>query len=68
MEAAALLRAAAPFADPNRLIIELADASLGRHGALVAALDSMGESDWMRGVKSFTLPRSLHGFDPSRAA
>jgi predicted protein tyrosine phosphatase len=68
MEAAALLRAAAPFADPNRLIIELADVSLGRNGALVAALDSMGESDWLRGVKSFTLPRSLHGFDPSRAA
>lgn len=58
-EAAALLRKTAPFVDPNRLVIELADVSLNRDGALIDALDTMGESDWMEGPKSFTLPRSL---------
>jgi predicted protein tyrosine phosphatase len=60
-EAAALMRSAAPFADPNRRLITVADAFLGRGGALVAALDSMGESEWLKDVRTFNLPRTLNG-------
>ena len=38
------LRAAAPHAMPNRLIIELADAVLGLEGALISARQSMGDA------------------------
>jgi predicted protein tyrosine phosphatase len=58
-EAASLLRAAAPFADPNRRLIEVADQVLARDGALVKALESMGESEWLKDVRAFELPRSL---------
>ncbi len=40
--AAVALRKAAPYARPNRLLIELSDNLLGRGGRLVAALDAMG--------------------------
>ena len=43
-EAALRLRAAAPHAQPNRRMIELADARLGRDGRLIAALAAMGEA------------------------
>lgn len=43
-EAAQRLRQAAPHAQPNRRLIELADARLGRNGRLVAALAEMGEA------------------------
>lgn len=43
-EAAHRLREAAPHAQPNRRIIELADARLGRGGRLIAALAAMGEA------------------------
>ena len=42
LEAAHLLRRAAPFAQPNSLLIALADRILGREGRLVAAHRSMG--------------------------
>ena len=58
-EAAHLLRAASPFASPNRLLVSLADQVLGRNGALVAALDAMGEPDWSRDFQAFLLPRQL---------
>ncbi len=41
-EAALRLREAAPHAQPNRRMIELADTRLGRDGRLVAALAAMG--------------------------
>ena len=43
-EAALRLRTAAPHAQPNRRMIELADARLGRDGRLIASLAAMGEA------------------------
>ena len=57
-EAAALLRKAAPFACPNRLLVRLADDALGRGGALVAALDSIGPPE-SSSFAPFFLPRML---------
>ena len=45
VEAALRLRQAAPHAQPNRRIVELADRLLGRRGRLLAALDTMGAAD-----------------------
>ena len=42
LEAARTLREAAPHAQPNSLIIALADRLLGRNGRLIAARDAMG--------------------------
>ena len=39
---AAELRAAAPFATPNPLVVALADSLLGRDGAMVAAIAAIG--------------------------
>ncbi len=36
------LRARAPHAQPNRLIVRLADEALGRSGAMVRAIDAIG--------------------------
>jgi predicted protein tyrosine phosphatase len=36
------IRAASPIAQPNRLIVSLADRALGRDGRMVRALDEMG--------------------------
>jgi predicted protein tyrosine phosphatase len=58
-EAATRLRAAAPFADPNRLMIELADELLDRRGKLVAGLASMGPPDLSKDFGLFSVPRSL---------
>lgn len=58
-DVAQLLRSAAPFAAPNRLMIQLADEVLERRGSLVAALASMGSADLSRGFAMVDLPRSL---------
>jgi len=58
-DAAHVLREASPFASPNRLLVAIADEVLGRKGALVAALDAMGEPDWSRDFEAFLLPRQL---------
>ncbi len=58
--AALTLREAAPYAQPNRLLIELSDDLLGRGGLLVAALETMGpasSADPERGL--LELPRSV---------
>jgi len=39
---AVVLRARAPHAQPNRLIVRLADEALGRGGAMVRAIDAIG--------------------------
>lgn len=39
---AQILRERAPHAQPNRLIVRLADQALGRDGAMVRAIDSIG--------------------------
>jgi predicted protein tyrosine phosphatase len=59
-EAALLLRGAAPFADPNRLMIEIADDVLGRGGRLVAARDAMAPAV-IADFGCFALPRFLDG-------
>lgn len=47
-EIARALRAAAPYATPNRLLVSLADERLGRGGRMIAAVAAMG-----RGVDTF---------------
>jgi predicted protein tyrosine phosphatase len=42
IEIARAMRARAPHAQPNRLIISYADEALGRGGRMIAALNSMG--------------------------
>jgi predicted protein tyrosine phosphatase len=41
-EIARILRERAPHAQPNRLIVRLADEALGRRGAMIRAVDAMG--------------------------
>ena len=57
-EAAALLREAAPFALPNELLVQIADIALERRGALLDALESMGNPRSLD-IKPFYLPRLL---------
>jgi len=45
MAIARQIRRASPSALPNRLIVSLADAALGRNGRMVKALDVMGPGD-----------------------
>lgn len=40
---AALLRKASPTASPNRLMVRLGDAALGRQGRMIAAIGAIGE-------------------------
>jgi predicted protein tyrosine phosphatase len=47
-EIAQALRAAAPYATPNRLLVSLADAALGREGRMSAAITEIG-----RGADAF---------------
>ena len=42
MTIARQIRAASPIANPNRLIVSLADKALGREGRMLRALDEMG--------------------------
>ncbi len=58
--AADALRVAAPYAQPNRLLIELADDLLGRAGRLVAALEAMGPASTAQPENGLLeLPRSV---------
>ena len=41
-EIADVLRARAPHAQPNKLLVRLADEALGRNGAMVRAIDAIG--------------------------
>jgi predicted protein tyrosine phosphatase len=59
LDAARALRRAAPFASPNRLIVQLADTALERRGALLEALEAMGEPDTSFDLTAFRLPRRL---------
>lgn len=54
-EIATELRGASPSATPNRLIVALADAALGRDGRMVAAIEAIGRgADAFEG-ETFTL-------------
>jgi len=58
IEAARLLRERGPHAYPNRLILEHADAILGRNGRLVAVRDEMSWMDYACSEPALiTLPR-----------
>ncbi|HWF95633.1 MAG TPA: protein tyrosine phosphatase [Xanthobacteraceae bacterium] len=41
------IRAASPIAQPNRLIVSLADKALGREGRMLRALDQMGPGNML---------------------
>jgi predicted protein tyrosine phosphatase len=47
------IRAASPIAQPNRLIVSLADKALGREGRMLRALDEMGPGNLMIEGKPF---------------
>ena len=49
------IRAASPIASPNRLIVSLADAALGREGRMLRALDVMGPGNMMVEGRPFRL-------------
>lgn len=56
-EIAFALRAASPTATPNRLIVELADAALSRHGRMIRAIQLIGEGAMVtNSAGSFLLP------------
>lgn len=61
MEAARILRTAAPHAHPNRRMIALADELLACGGRLVEARESMGDSEPLVEGPLVRLPRSLRG-------
>jgi predicted protein tyrosine phosphatase len=52
---AARLREASPTAYPNRLMIRLADAALGRRGRMVAAIESIGRGVVAGEAEPFTI-------------
>ena len=55
-EIATLLRAHAPHALPNKLIVRLADEALGRGGAMVRAIDRIGGSSVMHDGRIAEIP------------
>ena len=60
-DAARALRAAAAYAQPNRLILQHADDILGRRGGLLAALASMGPAEPVTEAPGLLeLPRALN--------
>lgn len=54
-----LMREKAPHADPNRLIVRLADSLLGRDGDMVRAVESIGRGALVVEGKPVHLPLSL---------
>jgi len=56
---ARLLREASPTAYPNRLIVRLADAALGRDGHMMAAVESIGRGLVANEAYPFSLPADL---------
>jgi predicted protein tyrosine phosphatase len=53
------LRAASPTAYPNRLMIRLADAALGRRGRMIEAVESIGRGVVVGEARPFSLPADL---------
>ena len=49
------IRAASPIAQPNRLIVSLADKLLGRDGRMLRALDEMGPGSMMAEGRPFRI-------------
>ncbi len=61
MEAAQLIRERAPHANPNLLIVELADRLLGSQGRLLDAAQNMGPSEYVVPAPPVVVPLSLDG-------
>ena len=53
MEIARQIRSASPIANPNRLLVSLADKALGRDGRMLRALDDIGPASMMVEGKPF---------------
>jgi predicted protein tyrosine phosphatase len=53
------LREASPTAYPNRLMIRLADAALGRRGRMLAAVEAIGRGVVAGEARPFSLPADL---------
>ena len=68
-ESATALRAASPYAWPNRRIVALADGILGFDGKLVQAVEDMGPATWETdpdGEERANAGRQLHGYKRGR--
>jgi len=57
-EIAEILRERAPHAQPNRLLVRLADEALGRDGAMVRAIDAIGSGSMA--AEGFPVEIPLH--------
>lgn len=55
MVIARALRLASPTAQPNRLIVRLADEALGRKGRMLSAIDAMGPAERAMEARPFSL-------------
>ena len=53
------LRDASPTAQPNRLMIRLADAALARSGRMVQAVEAMGRGASAYEARPFSLPADI---------
>jgi predicted protein tyrosine phosphatase len=60
---ARLLREASPTAYPNRLMIRLGDAALGRAGRMVEAVQAIGRGEVASEAVPFSLPANLSVLD-----
>jgi predicted protein tyrosine phosphatase len=58
---ARLLREASPTAYPNRLMVRLGDAALGRRGRMLEAVESIGRGEVASEAVPFSLPINLVG-------
>jgi predicted protein tyrosine phosphatase len=61
---ARLLREASPTAYPNRLMIRLADAALGRAGRMLTAVEAIGRGEIVSEAIPFSLPVDLSDLRP----
>jgi predicted protein tyrosine phosphatase len=55
------LREVSPTAQPNRLMIRLADAALARSGRMVQAVEAMGRAAYAHEARPFSLPADMSG-------
>jgi predicted protein tyrosine phosphatase len=58
---ARLLREASPTAYPNRLMVRLGDAALGRRGRMLEAVETIGRGEVASEAVPFSLPVDLRG-------
>jgi predicted protein tyrosine phosphatase len=61
---AQLLREASPTAFPNRLMIRLGDAALGRAGRMREAVETIGRGEMASEAVPFSLPADLSALQP----